>query len=122
MVNMNELREKHKDNGILLEKAHLLNLSKGVMRMAENDPELLNTVYKEVSEKLGMDTATYAYIGRYVRFARAHGGHSAQADSAHEVLQNSWLYRQIAEWYNNHSHKLSDKTRSCFMNLSLGNF
>lgn len=61
MVNMNELRDKHKDNGILLEKAHLLNLSKGVMRMAENDPELLNTVYKEVSEKLGMDTAMEIY-------------------------------------------------------------
>ncbi len=25
--------------------------------MAENDPELLNTVYKEISEKLGMNTA-----------------------------------------------------------------
>ena len=47
-----ENRDKHKDNGILLEKAHLLNLSKGVMRMAENDPELLNTVYKDISEKL----------------------------------------------------------------------
>lgn len=61
MVNMNELRDKHKDNGILLENEHLLNLSKGVMRMAENDPELLNTVYKEVSEKLGMDTAMEIY-------------------------------------------------------------
>ena len=29
--------------------------------MAENDPELLNTVYKEVSEKLGMDTAMEIY-------------------------------------------------------------
>ena len=53
--------DKYKDNGILLEKAHLLNLSKGVMWMAENDPELLNTVYKEVSEKLGMDTAMEIY-------------------------------------------------------------
>ncbi|MBQ3134807.1 MAG: Mor transcription activator family protein [Oscillospiraceae bacterium] len=29
--------------------------------MAENDPELLNAVYKEVSEKLGMDTAMEIY-------------------------------------------------------------
>ena len=47
-------RDKHKDNGILLENSHGLKLSKEVMRMAENDPELLNAVYKEVSEKLGM--------------------------------------------------------------------
>ena len=52
-----ELRDKHKDNEILLENYGALNLSKEVMRMAENDPELLNSVYKEVSEKLGMDTA-----------------------------------------------------------------
>lgn len=58
---MNEKMDKHKDNGILLENSHLLNLSKGVMWMAENDPELLNTVYKEVSEKLGMDTAMEIY-------------------------------------------------------------
>lgn len=54
-------RDKHKDNGILLAKTNLLNLSKEVMRMAEGDPELLNTVYREVSEKLGMDTAMEIY-------------------------------------------------------------
>ena len=75
---------------------------------------------EECIEKVFCDT--YAYIGKYVRFARAHGSHSAQVDSAHEVLQNSWLYHQIEEWYNNKSHKLTNKTRSCFMNLSLGNF
>lgn len=53
--------DKNKDNGILLGKSHLLNLSKEVTRMAENDPELLNTVYKEVSERLGMDTAMEIY-------------------------------------------------------------
>lgn len=53
--------DKYKDNGILLENLHLLNLSKGVIWMAENDPELLNSVYKEVSEKLGMDTAMEIY-------------------------------------------------------------
>ena len=29
--------------------------------MAENSPELLNAVYKEISEKLGMDTAMEIY-------------------------------------------------------------
>ncbi len=29
--------------------------------MAENDPELLNAVYKEISEKLGMNTAMSIY-------------------------------------------------------------
>lgn len=54
-------RDKNKDNEILLEKMGVLNLSKEVMRMAENDPELLNAVYKEISEKLGMNTAMTIY-------------------------------------------------------------
>lgn len=29
--------------------------------MAENDPELLNNIYREISEKLGMDTAMEVY-------------------------------------------------------------
>lgn len=53
--------DKHKEIEILLEKSHLLKLSKEVILMAENDPELLNTVYKEISEKLGMDTAMEVY-------------------------------------------------------------
>ena len=53
--------DKHNDNGIRLENCHLLELSKEVMRMVEKDSELLNTVYKEVSEKLGMDTAMEIY-------------------------------------------------------------
>ena len=49
--------DKHKDFGIRLENCLLLKLSNEVMRMAEKDSELLNAVYKEISEKLGMDTA-----------------------------------------------------------------
>lgn len=49
------------DNGIRLEILKVLKLSKEVMQMAENDPELLNTVYREISEKLGMDTAMEVY-------------------------------------------------------------
>ena len=56
-VKMMENRDKHKENGIILEHGNLLNLSKEVMRMAVSDPELLNAVYKEISEKLGMDVA-----------------------------------------------------------------
>ena len=53
--------DKHKDNEILLENLPALKLSQEVMRMAVSDPELLNSVYKEVSEKLGMDTAMEIY-------------------------------------------------------------
>ena len=56
-----ENRDKHKENGIILERGNLLNLSKEVMRMAVNDPELLNAVYREVSEKMGMDAAMEIY-------------------------------------------------------------
>ena len=53
--------DKHKDFGIRLENCLLLKLSNEVMRMAEKDSELLNAVYKEISEKLGMDTAMEIY-------------------------------------------------------------
>ena len=53
--------DKYKDFGIRLEKSNLVEFSKEVMQMAEKDSELLNTVYKEVSEKLGMDTAMEIY-------------------------------------------------------------
>ena len=58
---MDTERDKCKEFGIRLENSYLLNLSKEVMRMAENDSELLNAVYKEVSEKLGMDMAMEIY-------------------------------------------------------------
>ena len=52
---------KHKDNGILLAQMNSVSLPKEVMCMAENNPELLNTVYKEISEKLGMEIALEIY-------------------------------------------------------------
>ena len=58
---MEDFGDKYKDNGILLEHSRLLKLSKEAMWMAENNPELLNAVYKEISEKLGMDTAMEIY-------------------------------------------------------------
>ena len=54
-------RDKRKDFGIRLENADLVEFSKEVMEMAEQDSELLNTVYREISEKLGMDTAMEIY-------------------------------------------------------------
>lgn len=59
--NIAKSMDKHNDFGIRLAKSNLLNLSKEVMQMAEKDSELLNAVYKEVSEKLGMDTAMEIY-------------------------------------------------------------
>ena len=53
--------DKHKDFGIRLEKSNLVEFSKEVIWMAEKDSELLNAVYKEISEKLGMDTAMEIY-------------------------------------------------------------
>lgn len=53
--------DKYKENEILLENSRLLNLSKEVVQMAENEAELLNCVYKEISERLGMDAAMEIY-------------------------------------------------------------
>ena len=53
--------DNYKDFGIRLEKTNLVEFSKEVMQMAEQDSELLNAVYKEISEKLGMDTAMEIY-------------------------------------------------------------
>lgn len=58
-----EHRDKYKDNEIRLENRDLLKLSKRamVMAMAEQNSELLNSVYREISEKLGMDAALEIY-------------------------------------------------------------
>lgn len=53
--------DKYKDNGIILAKMGVIHLPKEVMRMAESNPELLNAVYREISEKLGMNTAMIIY-------------------------------------------------------------
>ena len=53
--------DKYKENEILLGQSGCLKLSIEVMQVAENNSELLNTVYKEISEKLGMDTALEIY-------------------------------------------------------------
>lgn len=58
---MNRYVDKHKDIGIILGQPNLLNLPTEVVQMARKDPELLNSVYKEISEKLGMDTALDVY-------------------------------------------------------------
>lgn len=54
-------KDKHKDIGIILGHLDLINFPKEVMQMAQDDPELLNAVYREISERLGMDTAMDIY-------------------------------------------------------------
>ena len=53
--------DKYKEFEIGLEKTHLLNLFGEVLGMVQNDVDLLNTVYKEISEKMGMDVALEMY-------------------------------------------------------------
>ena len=58
---LDDWMDKYNDFGIRLVKSNLVEFSAEVIRMAEQDSELLNAVYKEVSEKLGMDTAMEIY-------------------------------------------------------------
>ena len=58
---MVDTMDKCKDEGIILVQENLLYLPKEVMGMVQEDPELLNSVYKEISEKMGMDTALSMY-------------------------------------------------------------
>lgn len=53
--------DKNKDKGIILENSNPLQYDIEVVKLAENDPELLNIVYREVSEALGMDAAMKIY-------------------------------------------------------------
>lgn len=53
--------DKCVDIEIRHENSNLLNFPLEVLRMAEKDTELLNSVYKEISEKLGIDTAMEIY-------------------------------------------------------------
>ena len=53
--------DKYKDIEIILKRLEVLEYGREVKEMAIKDPELLNTVYKEISERLGMDTAMEIY-------------------------------------------------------------
>ncbi len=55
------LTDKYKENEILLGQNDLLKYDSEVIRMAEKDSELLNTVYKEIADNLGMDIAMDIY-------------------------------------------------------------
>ena len=58
-----ECMDKCKEYGIGLKKIDLIKLSKTVMVMAmtEHNSEYLNSVYREISEKLGPDVALEIY-------------------------------------------------------------
>lgn len=53
--------DEYKDNGIILVQQELLKYPLEVKEMANSDKELLNNVYREISEALGMDTAVAMY-------------------------------------------------------------
>lgn len=53
--------DKHKNKEIILVQQNLLNLSPEVMQMVQREPQLLNAVYREISDRLGMDTAMDIY-------------------------------------------------------------
>ena len=46
-----------KEKGIILETYNLLHLSKEVVQMAEKDTQMLNAVYREIGERMGIDSA-----------------------------------------------------------------
>lgn len=53
--------DKYKDDGIILAKGGGLESCQEVMDLADKDSELLNNVYREISENLGMDVAISIY-------------------------------------------------------------
>ncbi len=53
--------DKNKDIEIILATPHLLHYSSEVVEMAKEDKELLNSVYREISETMGTDTAMEMY-------------------------------------------------------------
>ena len=53
--------DKSKDKRIILENLEVLKCDKEVICMAENNSQLLNNVYREISEKMGMDAAMQIY-------------------------------------------------------------
>ena len=53
--------DKYKDKRTILRPQNSLKYGKEVILMTENSHELLNAVYKEIGEKLGMDTAMEIY-------------------------------------------------------------
>lgn len=53
--------DKHKEEGIILGQTNLLKYGNEVIRMGERDSELLNMVYKEIADNLGMDVAMDIY-------------------------------------------------------------
>lgn len=53
--------DKNKDNEIILAPPNVINCWVEVSEMAKTDKELLNNVYREISEVMGTDTAMEMY-------------------------------------------------------------
>ena len=67
--------DKHKENEIRLENLGEVQWLQEVILVSGSKSELLNAVYKEISEKLGMDTAMSIYQmfkGQQINFPVLH--------------------------------------------------
>ena len=49
--------DKYNENEIRFKQNGVVECTKEVIQVSANNSDLLNAVYKEISEKLGMDTA-----------------------------------------------------------------
>ena len=58
---MDDNKDKRKDIGISNAKSDVVKYEREVVNLAEKDPDMLNHVYREISEKLGMDAAMGIY-------------------------------------------------------------
>ena len=54
--------DKHNDNGILLATNEVLEYVEKEANMLERESELYNTVYKEISEIIGLDSTLKIYL------------------------------------------------------------
>ena len=55
----------------------------------------------------------------YQRYKRAKKN-KVRSCYSQKALMESWLYKQIEEWYGNQSQKLTDKVRKAYFNIALG--
>ena len=66
-----KIMDKRKENEILFGQKFSIILSQEMVQMVEREVELLNTVYKDISERLGLDIAVEIhrmYRGQQISF------------------------------------------------------
>lgn len=60
-VKKSQRKDKRKDNEIRLETEKVLDYDQEVVKMAVSNIDLLNNIYREISNKLGVETAMEIY-------------------------------------------------------------